>query len=69
MSPMPYCWKSVQYLTVHNMRFYVLFNSSLVISGQWLGDNERLCEMEPCLQLKRPPSQARFEPVSQRLTY
>ena len=23
-----------------------------VISGQWVGDNERLCAMEPCLRLK-----------------
>ena len=32
--------------------FYVLFNSILVISGQWADDNERLCAMEPCLQLR-----------------
>ena len=25
------------------------FNSISVISGQWVGDNERLCIKEPCL--------------------
>ena len=25
-----------------DLRFYVLFNSISVISGQWVGDNERL---------------------------
>ena len=29
------------------------FNSISVISGQWADDNERLCTMEPCLQLRR----------------
>ena len=29
------------------------FNSILVISEQWVGDNERLCAMEPLLPLKR----------------
>ena len=31
-----------------DLRFYVLFNSILVISGLFEGDNERLCAMEPC---------------------
>ena len=35
------------------LRFYVLFNSISVISGQWADDNERLCAMEPHLQLRR----------------
>ena len=34
---------------IDNLRFYVLFNSISVISGQWADDNERLCTMEPCL--------------------
>ena len=38
---------------MEDLRFYVLFNSTLVISGQWTGDNERLCAMEPHLQLRR----------------
>ena len=29
-----------------DLRFYVLFNSKLVISGQWEGDNKRLCAVE-----------------------
>ena len=29
-----------------DMRFYVLFNSILVISGRWKVDNERLCAMK-----------------------
>ena len=57
-----------------NLRFYVLFNSISVISGPWLGDNERLCAMEPRLQLERFLPQVRLEPrtarsVGQRLTY
>ena len=32
--------------------FYVLFNSISVISGQCVGDNERLCTIKPCLLLK-----------------
>ena len=39
--------------------FYVL-NSSSVTSGHWMGDNERLCTIEPDLRLKR----SRSEPVS-----
>ena len=31
---------------VDDLRFYVLFNSILVISGRHLDDNERLCAME-----------------------
>ena len=36
-----------------DLQFYVLFNSISVISGCWVNDNERLCAMEPCLQLRR----------------
>ena len=43
-------------------RFYVLFNSISVISVQCYGDNERLCAMEPRLQLKRFSLQAELEP-------
>ena len=35
-----------------DLRFYVLFNSISVISGQWADDNERLCAMKPRLQLR-----------------
>ena len=57
-----------------DLRYYVLSNSSSVISGRWLGDNERLCAMESLLRLKRPPPQEGLEPgtarsVGQRLTY
>ena len=31
-----------------DLRFYVLFNSISVISGRWLGGNERLCAVELC---------------------
>ena len=41
-----------------DFRFYVLFNSFSVISGGWLGDDERLCATEP-----------RLRSVGQRLTY
>ena len=36
-----------------DLRFYVLFNNISVISGQWPGDIERLCAMEPHLELRR----------------
>ena len=29
-----------------DLRFYVLFNSISVMSGQWAGDNEKQCAME-----------------------
>ena len=35
-----------------DLRFYVLFNSISVISGQWADDNEILCAMKPRLQLR-----------------
>ena len=45
-----------------DLRFYILLNSVSVVSGRWEVDNERLCTMEgdierlcamdPCLQLK-----------------
>ena len=44
-----------------DLRFYVLFNSISIISGRCLGDNKRLCAMEPRLQLKRSPPPAEFE--------
>ena len=36
-----------------DLLFYILFNSISVVSGQWTDDNERLCAMELCLQLRR----------------
>ena len=41
-----------------DIRFFVLFNSITVISG-WEGGNERLCEMESRLRLKRLSSPAK----------
>ena len=41
----------------HDLRFYILFNRTSVISRKWAGDNERLCAMEPRLQLNRSPPQ------------
>ena len=35
------------------LRFYVLFNSMSVISGQWADENERLCAMKLRLRLRR----------------
>ena len=32
-----------------DLQFYILFNSILVKSGRWVGDNDRLCAVEPCL--------------------
>ena len=42
-----------QKLRMDDLRFYVLFNSISVISGQCLDDNERMCAMELRLQLRR----------------
>ena len=57
-----------------DLRFYVLFNSISVISGQWADDNDRLCEMKPRLRLKRSSPRAGLElttasSVGQRLTH
>ena len=30
-----------------NLKFYILVNSISIISGRWIGDNERLCTMNP----------------------
>ena len=38
---------------MNDLRFYVLFNSTSVISGRWAGDNEMLCVMEPRLRFGR----------------
>ena len=38
---------------MHDLRFYVLFDSISVISGRWEVDNERLGAMELCLRLRR----------------
>ena len=54
--------------------FHILFNSILVITGPRVGYSERLCAMDPCLQLKRFPLPAELKPrtarsAGQRLTY
>ena len=36
-------------MAMDDLQFYVLFNSISIISGQWMGGDERLCEEEPCL--------------------
>ena len=41
-----------------DLRFYILFNSISIISGQWVGDNERMYAIKPNLQLKSSPPQA-----------
>ena len=57
-----------------SLRFYVLFNSILVISGRWMDDIERLCAMETRLRLKRSSPWAGLEFMTaksegQRLTH
>ena len=49
-----------------DLQFFILFNSIAVISGPWMGDNNRLCVVEPRLRLKRSPSQAGLEPRTAR---
>ena len=41
------------------LRIYILFNSILVISGQWMDDNERL--MLPHLWLEKTPASGRAQ--------
>ena len=53
---------------------FTSFSTVFVISGQWLGANERLCEMEPGLWLERllPPGGLKpwmARAVGLRLTY
>ena len=48
----------IQYTWMDDLRFHVLFNSVLVISERWMGDNERLCTIESRLRLKRSSPQA-----------
>lgn len=40
---------------------YAVFNSISVTPGRWVGDNERLCGMEPGWRLKRLSPQAGIE--------
>ena len=57
-----------------DLPFYILFNRVSVVSRRCADDIERLCAMEPCLQLKRSLPQARLKPgtagsVGQHLTH
>ena len=57
-----------------DLQFYILFNSVSDISERWLGVEEKLCAVEPCLWLKRFLPQAGLKPgtikfIVQRLTY
>ena len=45
-----------------DLRFYVLFNSILVVSSCWNGDNERWYAMEPDFHSERCLPQAGIEP-------
>ena len=49
-----------------DLQCYILFNSISVISGQWMGDNEKLCATKPHLQLKRSSPQAGLKPGTAR---
>ena len=46
---------------IDDLRFYVLFNRIIVISGRWEDDNDILFAVEPRLRLKRSSPQARLE--------
>ena len=48
----------IQYTWMDDLRIHDLFNCVLVISGRWMGDDERLCTMESRLRLKRSSPQA-----------
>ena len=47
-----------------DLRFYVPFNSSSVITGRYVGDNKRLCQMEPRLRDRKRGSIAHSLSVS-----
>ena len=49
------------------LRFFVLFNSISLISGQWAGDNQRLCAKKPRLRQRSNPGIPTS--VRQHLTY
>ena len=55
-------------IKMDDLQFDVLFNSILVKSGRWVGDNERLYAEEPNLSLKRSPPQVGLEPGTSRST-
>ena len=60
-------------LWMDDLEFLMLSYSILVISGRWVGDNEKLCAMEPLLGLKRFPPPGGLKPgttrsVGQRIT-
>ena len=39
-------------IDIDDLQFYVLINSILVLSGNWYGDTERLCAMQPSVGWK-----------------
>ena len=43
LSPVTLPYLEYYHKWMDDLRFYVLFNSTSVISGQWADDNERLC--------------------------
>ena len=45
-----------------DLQIYILLNSISVISRHWAGVNEKLCAMEPHLQLKRALPMVGLEP-------
>ena len=58
---------------MNDLRFYVLFNSILIISGRWADDKERMCAMEPVYD-KKDPRSGGLEPgtarsLGQRITH
>ena len=53
---------------MNGLRFYGLFNSTSVISGQWKGDNEKLCAIEPHLRLKGFSTRADIDEVTRAET-
>ena len=45
----------ITFYVIDDLQFYVFSNNISVISGSWAEDNERVCAMEPYLQLRRFP--------------
>ena len=46
---------------LNGLDVWLAFNNISVISGQLVGNNERLCALEPRFRLKRSPPQASYK--------
>ena len=74
MSVIVYQFQTVKFIQMMSLTFGLFTQVSgsgplgplVVISGQWKGDNKRLCAIEPCLQSERLSLQVAFDPGTTR---